>query len=213
MSMRIRINFSKTEEMRFTGHLDLYRALERTIRRAKLPLTYSQGFNPHPKISIASALPLGFSSEAEVADIWLNEVLPLKEVNQKLNSALPPGIQINEIKAAELSEPKLQNSLRSAFFNVLLKEPINELEKVIKEFLDADEVLFEKIKKGKKRVTNIREFVFSIEIIENDDDGNQQLNLHLSAKEGKTGRPDVVLAKLGIDPLSTRIHRTELIFI
>jgi radical SAM-linked protein len=210
--MRIRIKFSKKEAMRFTGHLDLFRTLERTIRRAKLPLSYSQGFNPHPKISLASALPLGLTSEAEVADIWFNKELPLKEVNQALVSALPPGIQIHEMDLVDLKEPKLQNTLQSAVFTAILLEPFDNLEISVQEFLDAEEVIIEKIKKGKKRIINIREFVHSIEIVDNNE-GKQILKLHLSAREGKTGRPDVVLSQLGIDPLSTRIHRTELIFI
>ena len=61
--------------MRFTGHLDLHRAWERTFRRAGLPLAYSQGFNPHPRLNLASALPLGFTSEGEVIDVWLEQDL------------------------------------------------------------------------------------------------------------------------------------------
>lgn len=213
MSMRVRMKFSKTDAMRFTGHLDLFRTLERTIRRAKLPLAYSQGFNPHPKISLASALPLGFTSEAEVADMWLKEAVPLEEINKQLVSALPPGIIIQELKEEEISKPKLQNALRSAYYTAILNDSFPNLEQSIQEFLDSDEVIIEKIKKGKKRIINIREFVFSIEILDNTPDGKQKLKLHLSTKEGKTGRPDVILDKLGIDPLSTRIHRTELIFV
>jgi radical SAM-linked protein len=70
-SMRIQITFSKTGAMRFTGHLDLHRAWERTFRRAALPLAYSQGYNPRPKMNLASALPLGFTSECEVIDVRL----------------------------------------------------------------------------------------------------------------------------------------------
>jgi len=211
MSMRVRTKFSKTEAMRFTGHLDLFRALERTVRRAKLPLTYSQGFNPHPKISLASALPLGFTSEAEFADIFLDETLPLTEIDQTLINALPSGIQINEINLVDPKEPKLQNSLRSSIFSAILGEPFPNMEKAVLNFLSAEEVIIEKIKKGKKRLINIREFVHTIEIIE-DNDNKQELRLHLSAVEGKTGRPDVILEQIGINPLSTRFHRTDLIF-
>jgi radical SAM-linked protein len=71
--MRFRITFAKTNAMRFTSHLDLQRTWERTIRRARLPLSYSQGFNPRPKINLAAALPLGFTSSCEMAEIWLED--------------------------------------------------------------------------------------------------------------------------------------------
>ncbi len=66
---RYRILFSKTEAMRFTGHLDLFRAWERLLRRARMPLAYSSGFHPHPKIQIGAALPLGVTGDNELADV------------------------------------------------------------------------------------------------------------------------------------------------
>ena len=71
--MRIRVTFSKTYHMRYTSHLDVHRTWERTLRRARLPLAYSQGFNPRPKINLAAALPLGFTSDCEIVEFWLDE--------------------------------------------------------------------------------------------------------------------------------------------
>src|SRR5512136_2023173 len=71
--MRLRIVFSKTGSLRYTGHLDLQTVWERTVRRAGLPLAYTHGFHPGPKIQIASALPLGFIGRCEIVDIWLQE--------------------------------------------------------------------------------------------------------------------------------------------
>ena len=210
--MRVRIIFSKNESMRFTGHLDLFRALERTIRRAKLPLTYSQGFNPHPKISLASALPLGFTSSGEVADFWLNNDIPLIEINKKLIDSLPPGIEIHEISNPDAQEPKVQNSLLSAKYTATLQEPFPNLQKEIDNLLNSEEVIIEKIKKGKKRLINIREFVHEIKILDNDAEGNQIVYLHLSAEEGKTGRPDVIFQGLGLDPLTVSFNRDKLFF-
>jgi len=92
--MRLRIHFAKTEAMRYTGHLDLHRAWERTFRRAMLPLAYSQGFRPHPRINLGCALPLGFTSQDEVVDIWLEQSNPIQEIESALQSAIPPGIQL-----------------------------------------------------------------------------------------------------------------------
>src|SRR5512139_3345190 len=95
--MRIRIIFSKTDAMRFTGHLDLHRTWERLVRRAGLPLAYTQGYSPHPRINLASALPLGFTSDCEVVDIWLEVEMPSGEVRLALTQAAPPGISILDV--------------------------------------------------------------------------------------------------------------------
>ncbi len=91
---RYRITFGKTEAMRFTGHLDLHRTWERTFRRAGLPLAYSEGFNPHPKINIGAALPLGCLSRGDLIDAWLERELEPDEVAASLRGAAPPGIEI-----------------------------------------------------------------------------------------------------------------------
>src|SRR5512146_1378298 len=109
--MRLRITFAKTEAMRYTGHLDLHRTWERTFRRAQLPLAYSQGFHPQPRINLASALPLGFTSDSEVADIWLEKDMPLDQIRELLQAALPPGISILQIEEVDSQAPALQTQI------------------------------------------------------------------------------------------------------
>src|SRR5512136_1095840 len=109
--IRLRITFAKTPAMRFTGHLDLHTAWERTFRRAGLPLAYSEGFNPHPRLNLASALPLGFTGEAEVIDAWLEQDLPLSDIQTALHRALPPGLKIAHIEIVDLRLPALQTEL------------------------------------------------------------------------------------------------------
>src|SRR5512138_1307542 len=93
-SMRVRVTFAKTGPLRYIGHLDLQTLWERAARRANLPLAYSHGFHPQPKITFASALPLGFSSRAEVMDIRLQSAVDLGELPGRLEQALPTGIGI-----------------------------------------------------------------------------------------------------------------------
>ncbi|MFN8461848.1 MAG: TIGR03936 family radical SAM-associated protein [Anaerolineales bacterium] len=87
-TMRIRITFSKQGALRYTGHLDLHKLWERAARRAELPLAYSQGFHPQPKMSLASALPLGFSSTCEVLDMRLERDVELGDLRERLNETL-----------------------------------------------------------------------------------------------------------------------------
>ena len=103
--MRIRITFSKQGALRYTGHLDLHKLWERAARRAELPLAYSQGFHPQPKMNLAAALPLGFSSRCEVLDMRLEHEIPLDDLSQRLNDTLPSGIQVAEIEQVDERAP------------------------------------------------------------------------------------------------------------
>lgn len=94
--MRIRITFVKQGALRYTGHLDLHKLWERAARRAELPLAYSQGFHPQPKMNMAAALPLGFSSRCEVMDMRLEQDIPLENLPARLNTTLPSGLQVVE---------------------------------------------------------------------------------------------------------------------
>lgn len=209
---RYRITFSKTEAMRFTSHLDLHRTLERTMRRANLPLAYSQGFTPRPKLSLASALPLGYTSEAEVADFWLKEDLPLDQIEQTFNASQPPGIDLHLVEAVDATAPKLQTALTKARYLVTLRENYPNLEEKVSHLLCAETIIKEKVKKGEKKTFDIRPLIFEVSLVASDDAGKQQLEMTLKAEPSATGRPDHILEDLGIDPLTTRIHRTLLIF-
>ena len=209
--MRYLMKFSKTKAMRFTGHLDLHTTLERTMRRANLPLVYSQGFNPRPKLSLASALPLGFTSEVEMAEFWLKEEIPVDEVAKRLHSASPPGIILEELRTVTHDAPKLQNALSSAEFMITFKEKQPNLEQKVTDILAQESLPRERIRKGKKKTYDLRNLILEAEVLMSDD-GQQQLRLHLRAEPGATGRPDEVLEVLGIDPLSPQIHRTRLVF-
>jgi radical SAM-linked protein len=209
---RYRITFSKTDAMRFTSHLDLHRTLERTMRRANLPLAYSQGFTPRPKLSLASALPLGYTSEAEVADFWLKDEMPLDQIEQAFENSQPPGIVLHQVESVASDAAKLQTSLAKAQYLVTLAETYPNLEDKVSQLLSAEAILREKIKKGKKKTVDIRPLIFEINLAPSSKAEKQQLEMSLKAEPSATGRPDHILEELGIDPLTARIHRTGLIF-
>ena len=121
--MRLRIYFDKTEAMRYTGQLDLHRTLERLFRRAKLPLAYSHGFHPQPRINFASALPLGFTSQAEIVDIWLETSIPLADIETALKITLPPGIHIHQIEEINSKAPTLQTQVVTSEFTITVLLP------------------------------------------------------------------------------------------
>src|SRR6195952_1818281 len=89
---RLRLRYAKRGRLRFTSHRDVARAFERALRRAAVPMAYSSGFTAHPKISYVGAAPTGVSSEAEYLELGLSKVLAPEEIRQRLNDALPDGL-------------------------------------------------------------------------------------------------------------------------
>jgi len=213
--MRIRITFSKQGALRYTGHLDLRTLLERAARRASLPLAYSQGFHPSPKIQIACALPLGFSSRAEMMDIWLTtecEVFAQHTVSARLRidlqAALPNDIQILEIKPVDDRAPALQTQVIAAEYEATLTEPAPDLTSRLVAVLEAASLPRER--RGK--AYDLRPLIESLEAAPAEGSGKRRIRMRLSARAGATGRPEEVLSALGIPPESARVERTRLIF-
>src|SRR3954467_4326799 len=97
---RLRVRYAKRGRLRFTSHRDFARAFERALRRAEIPMAYSAGFTPHPKISYVGAAPTGVASEAEYLELGLAEARDPDEVRQALDAALPPGLDVVEVVQA-----------------------------------------------------------------------------------------------------------------
>lgn len=207
--MRARITFTKQGPLRYIGHLDLHRLWERAMRRADLPITYSQGFHPQPKISLAAALPLGFSSRGEVLDVRLNEELPLDEIISRLRESLPPDIAIVNVTGVDEREPALQTQVLSAAYDVHLTEAIDgsELKRRVEEIMMSESILRDR--RGKSY--DLRPLIEMMSVI-TDANGKVWLKMTLAAREGATGRPEEVLSALKIEPDTARVERTRLIF-
>ena len=114
--IRNRIAYSRGPELRYVGNLDMILVWERTIRRANLPVAFSQGFNPRPRFHMAAALPLGFTSNCEIIDIWLNDDMQSETLRAGIQSACPPGLTISSISQVALNLPALQTQVVAAKF-------------------------------------------------------------------------------------------------
>jgi radical SAM-linked protein len=205
--MRLRITFSKSGGLRYTGHLDLHSIWERTARRAGLPLIYTQGFHPTPRIQLASALPLGFIGRAEILDMWLNDAGP-KDFKGLLQPAAPPGLIILSAEAVDEKTPALQTQVIFAEYAVTLLDPVDraDLERRLAQMLAAGSLL--RVRREKQY--DMRPLVEALALLPGDGSGTV-LQMKLAAREGATGRPDEVLAVLEIPIESARIERTRLI--
>ena len=207
--MRVRITFTKQNALRYIGHLDLHRLWERALRRASLPLSYSQGFHPQPKISLAAALPLGFSSRNEVLDVRLNEDVATEDITARLKDNLPPDIKVLDVQAVDERLPAMQTLVLSAAYDVHLTEPVDgsELKRRVEALMDAESLIRER--RGK--TYDLRPLIEMLSII-TQADGKAWLKMTLAAREGATGRPEEVLTALEIEPETARVERTRLIF-
>jgi len=206
--MRIRITFVKQGALRYTGHLDLHKLWERAARRAELPLAYSQGFHPQPKMNMAAALPLGFSSRCEVMDMRLEQMIPLDNLPTRLNATLPSGLQVVGLEQVDEGEPALQTQVRSAEYEVALTEAVDgaELKSKVDSILEPTSLPRER--RGK--TYDLRPLIEELTLLPEKE--GQRIFMRLTAREGATGRPEEVLDVLGIAFETTRIERTRLIF-
>ena len=202
--MRIRITFSKQGPLRYTGHLDLHKLWERAARRAELPLAYSQGFHPQPRMSLAAALPLGFSSVCEVLDMRLEREIGLEGLAERLNNTLPPGVRVTRVEQVDEREPALQTQVKSAEYRVTFagSSPGSDLKRRIQSALESDSIPRER--RGK--TYDLRPLIEALEV------SDDTISMRLAAHEGATGRPEEVLSVLGIAFEDTKIERTRLIF-
>lgn len=158
---KLRIQYAKRGRLRFTSHRDFGRAFERAIRRAGLPMAYSSGFNPHPRISYANASPTGASSEAEYLEIGLVEVCDPDEVRARLDEALPSGLDIVAVVVA--APGALADRLEAGRWEVELPgvDPA-EAAAAIEAFLAREAVEVERMTKRGMRAFDCRAAVVSL---------------------------------------------------
>ncbi len=199
---RVRITFGKNDALRFIGHLDLAKLWERVLRRAAIPLVYSQGFNPQPKMQLASALPLGISSDCELLDIWLAEPVAPEILPERLNAVSPPGLRTYRAETVPLKAPALQTLLLSADYRITLtavEEP--GLSQRIADLLRCERI--ERERRGK--TYDLRPLILALEALD-----ERSLRVRLSLGSEGTARPDELLDAMGLSYDRARCHREAL---
>jgi radical SAM-linked protein len=208
---RLRLMFGKGEALKYISHLDLARTWERGFRRARLPVAYSQGFNPRPRFQIAAALPVGVTGQAELLDIWLTECLTPEEALARLRPVLPPGLDVSDVQEVELRAPSLQSQMRSADYRVMVQtqEPAGAIRIRVQALLDAPALQRQRHHKGKLQTYDLRPFVQNLSV-EPGGAGVQILTMRLQASPQGAGRPDQVLDALGLSLAPHTIERTNL---
>lgn len=154
--MRMIARFAKEEKINAISHLDTMRAVQRALRRAEMPMRYSQGFNPHPLLAFASALGVGVSSEAEWLDIELEETMSEAEFFERLRATMPPGMPLIEAKEVPEKYPALMSITAFADYEIRIKttqeHTLEDLQKTTEEMLAGSVMAMKKSKKGIQEV-------------------------------------------------------------
>lgn len=192
--LRLRIRYAKRGRLRFTSHRDFSRAFERAVFRARIPMAYSSGFNPHPRISYAGASPTGAASEAEYLEIGLAESLDPEAVRRDLDASLPDGLDVLEVvvSAGGALADRLQ---ASEWVLVLPGVPEEQLAAAVSALLSAATVEVERMTKKGLRRFDVRAAVVAASLSRSES-GEPALGLVL--RHGTPAvRPDDVLTALG----------------
>ena len=174
MSKLIRVKYKKEDEMIFISHLDLQRLLQRAFRRAKINLSYSQGFNPHPKMSYGNALALGVESQGEYVDIEIEDDIEVKEFLERINEQLPDGIKFVKGQEIDPKTPSLSSIIvyGEYIFNIDLEVPLSKefVKSRVLNFVKSKEIIItKKNKKGKKVEVDIRPMIRNFDLVSLDD--------------------------------------------
>jgi radical SAM-linked protein len=209
---RLRLKFSRGEELKFLSHLDLMRLWERALRRAELPLAYSEGFTPHPQIALAAPLSVGVTSQAELMDVVLSRWLPPQSFIAQVGPQLPQGIELLEIWPVGPKVPSLQSQVRFVEYRVEIEteKRSQEVELALQSLLSTKELPWHHLRDTGARYYDLRALVDNLWLIDCHD-YLCVLGMRLRCDEKGTGRPEQVAKALGFSQRPKSIHRTNLI--
>lgn len=196
--MRLVVKYTKEEKVKYISHLDFIRLAQRALRRADIPVAYSQGFNPHPKVSFASALAVGVTSEGEYMDIYLDREMDADLLCSRMNEKLPEGIRFVDCVEIDEKHPSLMIIIeRASYLISLSSQPFDQYDIIalIDEFLSQSEILITRTNRKGNRIVDIREMIHSIDIVDQSI-GRIDLKVVISTGSKANLRPEQLVGAL-----------------
>ena len=209
----VRVRFTKRGKVRFISHRDVARAFERAFRVEQLPLAFTHGFAPRPKVSFGLALSVGHESDAEYLDVQLAEEVSIDALRQSVSKALPDGIDVTGAAALSDRAPALQESVTAVAYRVTVTGPddtpveADDLRVAVEEALARPEMPVTRIRKGHEVTDDLRSIVRTMAVTDADDLG-PVLDIELSTQPRGT-RPAEVLSAVDGDLVDRRVLRTK----
>ena len=217
---RLRLQVGRTGRLRFLSHLETVQAWIRALRRASIPLAYSQGFHAHPKITFSTALPLGEESKAEWMDLVLEESRAPEELLAALRSTLPEGLHAYNCREVPLNASSLMAAVDGFSYLLLFDPALEDLEERTARINSATSLLIERMVKsrssgggdGRKPISlDIRPLITEIAVFPVPDGYGETGCVRFSTRllENRLAKPREIVALLGLDPLQTRVIKVE----
>jgi len=209
---RLRVRFSRGQEVKFISHLDIMRLWQRALQRAGIPLAYSEGFNPHPRISLAAPLAVGITSETELMDIFCTKVVSPHWFIAAVSQQMPPGIEILQAHQVALTMPSLQSRLGYTEYKVEVEtgKGQKEIESILTDLLAVDHLPWQHQRDTGTRSYDLRVLIDDLWLIDWRN-GYGTIGMRLRCDSSGSGRPEQVAAALGFSHQPLSIHRTKLI--
>ncbi len=208
---RLRIRYRRGEEIKFISHLDIVRLWQRAFTRAGIPLAYSEGFSPHPQITLAAPLAVGVTADAELMDILCSAPVAPHTFEQAVNAQLPAGIAVLEVQPVSLEYPSLPAQMRFAEYRVHIETDKDRaaIEAEVNRLLDLKELPWQHQRDTGPHKYDLRALIDDVRLAEWQP-GACTLEMRLRSDPGGSGRPEQVTAALGL-PRPVSMHRTRLI--
>jgi radical SAM-linked protein len=205
-AQRLRVCFGKQGDMALVSHLDLMRLFDRVMRRASLPITFTGGFHPSPRICLASALTLGATSEGEIVDFELTQAIDIETFHAQLVKQLPTDIPIYNVVEVDIKSPSATQSLEAAEYLLTVSIPQSEVQLAqwqgwIETIKNQEEILSaHTTKSGKQQLINLRDRLWEIELVSSshrESDSTAVLRyLGVCRPDGVILRPEQILSML-----------------
>jgi len=207
---RLSIAFAVSGAARYVGGLDMGRAWVRALRRLGLPLAYSFGFSPHPRVSLAAPLPVGFAAERELVEVYLDARVEPADVAGRLPAQLPAGLGVRGVEELPLNAPPLASRIQAADYVVqFLDPPPADLAERVARLLEAQTLPFARVRPGREVRFDLRPRILAARVEERA--GKAALTLRLQHGPRGAARPEDVLAALGLEPAAARVTRVALV--
>jgi radical SAM-linked protein len=209
---RLRVRFSREEEIKYISHLDIIRLWHRAFIRARIPLAHSEGFNPHPRISLAVPLSVGVTSEAELMDVFLTRPVSPHYFTDAVSQQLPPGVKMSMVSQVGMHLPSLQSVARFAEFKVVVptEKSRNEVDAAIQSLLAVDSLPWQHQRDTGPRQYDLRALIDDLWLIDCCS-VSATIGMRLLCGNTGSGRPEQVTMALGFESYPLSVHRTRIV--
>jgi len=210
---RVRLTYAVDSPLSYVSVLDMGRLWERMLRRADLPLAYTQGYHPHPRIYFAAPLPVGYSSECELLDVMLAQPIPPIDLLRALLRQAPQGLTVVSAEGVPVKTSSPQSTMETAHYVVDIESPASRegVRDALAALLGRETIILKRYRRGRMVDYDMRRLIRDLTHV-SERAGCHRVEMVLKCGSQGSGRPERIVAELNIPTGNVSIHRTRLIW-